>query len=1184
MKKFLTCLICIILLGCNSGIDGGTDNGNQNPDDPQVISSTKLLSLSSVATIPTTVDQQSSATLLLTNNTGEVVHGITISFAGGEHAGANINSRCNTDLQPGQSCQVGLSLSAELQQGSFLLGATGISASGQYNARQLVSYGNIVTVNGIEVGEFNSQVVAASGSRVTLAIPFRKAGNYFVQARVDSSGDSDPFSETVCNNDNSQCTELVSIAPHSDEEVNVSFLNNSIVFTTVSTAVVMNTVGNLITSANNVIVSKADGVTTTPIQLFNTGYTPISNIRFSSTNSAFGFNIGECSSIAAGSSCTATVTANSKTNGFGSINVLYDTVSTIGQPYLNNNTSFNVSYVAESSAAGFGLTVSGDTFINNWVGESRNAYLTIKNTGSTKLDSINITSVASQNAYVSVSGYGVNACVINGTQSLEPDSSCVVRVSYTPLKPDAGNLVINFSGKYLDSKDISGSGKISVLSDAINLNYNSNPRVVYLMTNNGVDNSQNGVTSCNLSNNGKSLTGCFTTGAGGVLNNTHILGLSTFMSNDGTINAYVGVFHGEGNFAKCNTTESGFLSNCSSMMSSSQPMSGLNGNNVQNTIANINGKNYLYTTMWNSGKKINKCLISDNNGSLSNCVSEASNINDGSTPYFRGIVINNSYAYMVGQTNSNVWICKINQTSGDFYNCVKTDIGVPNPYIPIIKTLGSTKYLFVSNEDSSNGSIYRCSINSSGLVNNDCVKAFSSGISGFRGMTLLTINGLDYFYYTNKNDKSKIYRTQLNSDGTISTNKEEISTSGAVLDGIEYLSPLTQYPRAQIAYAANSNIYYPNTTRTEYLYVAASSLMGSTTVTLNAPAGITVTPSTVTFDMYTTSVPISISVASNVAAGTYTIAGTATNGLSVPDFVVNIVNPTIASYTPISGNGISNNLSTSVNTDDGRQLAAIIFSQPMNLSSGTINGIKLQTSSDNTTFADVANIAYNWNVSSDKKTVTLKVSGSTSLVSGNYYRIMIDKSLIKDLYGNPIPSATVGYEELTRFRAALKVFVTASNFNGNLGGLSGADSKCNSDSSKPNDGYTYKAILAAGKYGDGTDQRFPGTNWILRTYTKYYKAASLSTALGQTDDLGRLDNYISLGGNSAWTGFNGSDWGIQEVAIGDNWACNNWTNGDGGVFDTIKGYSHDPNGTGKGWIRGGDAVCTNWKNIICAQQ
>ena len=1224
MKKFLTFLICIILLGCNSGINSGIDNGNQNQDDPHDITLNKVLSLSSVATIPTVTDQQSSTTLLLTNNTGTVMRGITVSFAGGDYFGASIFSKCDRDLPVGQSCQISLNLPAELQQGSFELQAEGTSAKGQYTARQLISYANVTEINGIEAGEFNDQIVTTGGNKVTLAIPFRKVGNFSVHAQVDSSGDNDPVNETVCNSGDSQCTELVSITPHNDNEVSVSFLNNnSEILTTVSAAVIMNAVGNLIIPVNNVVISKADGVTSVSLQLLNNGYTAISNIRISSTNPAFGFNTDTCTTIAANSSCTASITANSKVNGFGSVTVMYDTTSSTGQVYQNKTTTFNASYLAESGAAGFGLTVSGDSFTNNWVGESRNAYLTIKNTGAVKIDSIHITSVVSQNANVSVVGYGTTACAIDGTQSLEPNASCVVKVNYNPSQSEAGNLIINFSGKYLNSGDISGSSSISILSDAINLNYNSNPRIVYLMT----ENSQNGVTRCNLTNNGKSLTDCSVTGISGsnnnstVLSNARVLGLSSFMSNDGMFSAYVGN-SGNGNFVKCNASESGLLSNCASVMfNSGLPMNGVSGTNLQNLIANINGKNYLYVAMADSGRGVNKCLISESNGSLSACVSEAAKLSITSLDrYFNGITVNNNYAYITGiddNTTRNMTVCSINQTTGSFDTCTSTTLAINSKtdlYNSVIKTIGSIKYIFiVLNNGSSITGIGRCSINNTtGLLNNDCTEVVSPVGYRINGMALLTISGLDYLYYGDSSTNN-VYRAQLNSDGTIS-NSEQVSTSGTRLTGTKYLSPLVEYPRVKIAYATSSNTYYPNNSYVESLYIAANVQMinKNTTVTLTAPTGISVSPATINFTSSTTTVPVSISIANGVAAGTYTITGVTANGLVVPDFAINVVNngPKIVSYFPANNAGITNNASTS------------IYSKGGNLPAGTLNrivnitfdkevsttefvqktAIRLQYSADNSNFSDIATDKYDWNFADFSKTANLVIDTyyGRQLVNGGYYRIMINKSLLKDSSGNVMDPTATKFEELMRFRAGLKIYVTTTTFTSDLrtagggtDGLDGADKICNfTANGKPNDGSYYKAMIGAGTFSNNASEmagktlnRYPGLNWVLFNNITYYGTISSSniTQVGTTDSSGKLTTTAQLGTVQVFTGFN-SNWVVPGAGSTNNDACNNWSYSASG--SSIKGYyGLTSKSANNALLYNTPSVCDLTKRaIICAQE
>ncbi len=65
-----------------------------------------------------------------------------------------------------------------------------------------------------------------------------------------------------------------------------------------------------------------------------------------------------------------------------------------------------------------------------------------------------------------------------------------------------------------------------------------------------------------------------------------------------------------------------------------------------------------------------------------------------------------------------------------------------------------------------------------------------------------------------------------------------------------------------------------------------------------------------------------------------------------------------------------------------------------------------------------------------------------------------------------------------------RIFVTAATFKGNLGGIGGADLKCNADTNKPGVG-TYKAMIA----GESIRSAFPPVDWVLTAGTSYFRPA-----------------------------------------------------------------------------------------------
>ena len=97
----------------------------------------------------------------------------------------------------------------------------------------------------------------------------------------------------------------------------------------------------------------------------------------------------------------------------------------------------------------------------------------------------------------------------------------------------------------------------------------------------------------------------------------------------------------------------------------------------------------------------------------------------------------------------------------------------------------------------------------------------------------------------------------------------------------------------------------------------------------------------------------------------------------------------------------------------------------------------------------------------------------------------------------------------------LRIFVTAGTYNGNLGGVSGADNKCANATNNPYDGAVFRAMIM----GDG---RSTGSaDWVLKPNTKYYRMDK-ATLIGETN-AGKtfsfpLSNSISTVGSSPWTG------------------------------------------------------------------
>ncbi|MBW7857852.1 MAG: DUF1554 domain-containing protein [Leptonema sp. (in: Bacteria)] len=166
------------------------------------------------------------------------------------------------------------------------------------------------------------------------------------------------------------------------------------------------------------------------------------------------------------------------------------------------------------------------------------------------------------------------------------------------------------------------------------------------------------------------------------------------------------------------------------------------------------------------------------------------------------------------------------------------------------------------------------------------------------------------------------------------------------------------------------------------------------------------------------------------------------------------------------------------------------------------------------------------------------------------------------------------------------LFFTATTYNGNLGGISGADSKCNSDTNKPPSTSNYKAVLIDGKDRQACRQSYdcitapttsPGEtliDWALYP-NKTYKRAD-GTYVGTTNSSGTFDtnftNALSTSVTIFWTGMD-SSWKVN------NNDCSWWTNT---ATTASIGNGKIPNSSSAfGYATG---PCTTAFPILCAEQ
>ncbi|GIX41510.1 MAG: hypothetical protein KatS3mg129_1243 [Leptospiraceae bacterium] len=147
-----------------------------------------------------------------------------------------------------------------------------------------------------------------------------------------------------------------------------------------------------------------------------------------------------------------------------------------------------------------------------------------------------------------------------------------------------------------------------------------------------------------------------------------------------------------------------------------------------------------------------------------------------------------------------------------------------------------------------------------------------------------------------------------------------------------------------------------------------------------------------------------------------------------------------------------------------------------------------------------------------------------------------------------------------------RIFVSTNRYDGNLGGITGADNICNNDPNKPNTSL-YKALLVDGTNRVACISPNCSTNgisehidWVLKPNTTYIRANGSTFIFTTNSDgifiFGTANNSISDGPPSTiyfiWTGLN-QDWTIYTFSSTER-DCNDW-NSNSSAYITKYGKS-----------------------------
>lgn len=175
---------------------------------------------------------------------------------------------------------------------------------------------------------------------------------------------------------------------------------------------------------------------------------------------------------------------------------------------------------------------------------------------------------------------------------------------------------------------------------------------------------------------------------------------------------------------------------------------------------------------------------------------------------------------------------------------------------------------------------------------------------------------------------------------------------------------------------------------------------------------------------------------------------------------------------------------------------------------------------------------------------------------------------------------------VTRLAASVyRIFITAATYNGNLGGVAGADAKCSSDTVRPNDGSSYRALVVD---NSGTARRActnsnctnpaENLNWAFKPSTAYVRASDSTTIMTTNAagifPFGTLTNSFTSGATvSYWTGLRNT-W---ESSSND---CSDWTSSAGGS----NGRTGDSSATDSTSIRNNTPSCSTQWYLLCVEQ
>jgi hypothetical protein len=473
LKFFIISGLAALSMSCGGG-GSSSSGGGSTPPGPTPVQE-QAVNISNISAIPVT-GNQTTTSLTVANNTNFNLHltGAVIAY-GSETATLNLAGENNTfagvvnvtqcgTLQANGTC--GVVVAPPNANGSYLITLTFTTDNGArtFTSSQVVTYSrDIPATTGFIYSNLNNNVYVPEGGRAYMTIPFiidHDTTTLYVYSNNPGAFVTSlncPGGTTYQRGD--LCTAIVQIGnlgttkdiigiitvsddpnPHplpsgganqSVKKIKALAGSTGYSFST-PVSVTSNSVGNLVTSAFNPVISPANGSAPVTITLLNNG---VASLTLSNLSVASGSPVTVAGSggtpcvagtvLAANGSCTYQVNANTTTSGQSAGYIGYNNGSSSAQLI------YTVVYISATPGPGMSLTAAQGSLQNAVVGTTSTLTVNVTNTGTTALTNVTFSALPTIGTGT-ISYNSAGTCATNGTQALAVGAKCTLLIDYLP--------------------------------------------------------------------------------------------------------------------------------------------------------------------------------------------------------------------------------------------------------------------------------------------------------------------------------------------------------------------------------------------------------------------------------------------------------------------------------------------------------------------------------------------------------------------------------------------------------------------------------------------------------------------------------------------------------------------------------------------------------------------------------